>query len=66
MRSITIIFHFSSIMTIFFKKGVYELLLIQKKSINLADYRKKVSDFDHITDNKSVEEIEDMVGYLSI
>jgi len=40
--------------------GVYELLLIQKKSMKLNDYRKKVERFDNITDGKSVEEVEEM------
>ena len=41
--------------------GVYELLLIQKKSMKLNDYKKKVERFDNITDGKSVEEVEEMV-----
>lgn len=41
--------------------GIYELLLIQKKTINLQDYKKKVSHFDNITRNKTPEEIEDLV-----
>jgi type IV secretory pathway TrbF-like protein len=41
--------------------GIYELLLIQKKSMKLNDYRKKVECFDSVTQNKSIEEVEDMV-----
>lgn len=41
--------------------GIYELLLIQKKSMSLTDYRKKVEVFDAITDNKDPEEVEALV-----
>jgi len=40
---------------------VYELLLIQKKSMKLNDYKKKVEPFDNITEGKKVEEVEEMV-----
>jgi len=42
------------------KSGVYELFLIQKKSMKLNDYRKKVECFDHLTDEKEIEEVEEM------
>jgi len=42
------------------KSGIYELLLIQKKSMKLAEYRKKVECFDHLTDEKEIEEVEEM------
>ncbi len=40
---------------------MFELLLIQKKSMKLNDYKKKVEKFDNVTEGKSVEEIEEMV-----
>jgi jumonji domain-containing protein 2 len=40
--------------------GIYELLLIQKKSLPLSEYRKKVLCFNDITDQKSIEEVEDL------
>ena len=45
-------------------KGIYELVLIQKKSMGVLDYRKRVGKFDDLTDNKSIEEVEKMVSYL--
>jgi jumonji domain-containing protein 2 len=42
------------------KSGIYELLLIQKKSMKLPEYRKKVECFDHLTDDKEIEEVEEM------
>mmetsp|Transcript_28652 Transcript_28652/g.25620 ORF Transcript_28652/g.25620 Transcript_28652/m.25620 type:complete len:466 (+) Transcript_28652:232-1629(+) len=42
------------------KSGVYELLLIQKKSLKLNEYIKKVKPFDKNTDNKSIEEVEQL------
>jgi len=42
------------------KSGIYELLLIQKKSMKVNEYRKKVECFDTVVDNKSTEEIEEM------
>jgi jumonji domain-containing protein 2 len=41
------------------KGGIYELLMIQKKSMRVHDYKKKVDVFDDTTTNKSVEEVED-------
>lgn len=35
--------------------GVYELLLIQKKSLTVGQYKKKVECFENITNGKSVE-----------
>lgn len=49
---------------IYGKGGIYELLLIQKKSATLSDYKKKVSCFDDITENKKPDEIEDLVYIL--
>lgn len=43
-------------------KGIYELVLMQKKSMSIADYRKKVEVFDAITDNKEPEEVESLVS----
>mmetsp|Transcript_533 Transcript_533/g.560 ORF Transcript_533/g.560 Transcript_533/m.560 type:complete len:561 (-) Transcript_533:164-1846(-) len=40
------------------KGGIYELLLMQKKSMSVIDYRKKVEVFDEITDKKTPEEVE--------
>jgi jumonji domain-containing protein 2 len=42
------------------KSGIYELLLIQKKSMKLNEYRKKVECFDSLTNNKQIEEVEEM------
>ena len=43
--------------------GIYELLLIQKKSMRVQDYKKKVESFDNLTDNKPIETIEEIVNY---
>lgn len=40
--------------------GFYELLLIQRKSLRLKQYRRKVEEFDQLTDKKSVEEVEEL------
>lgn len=40
--------------------GVYELLLIQKKSMKVREYKKKVEHFDNMSKDKSVEEVEEM------
>jgi len=42
------------------KAGIYELFLMQKKSLRIKEYRKKVEMFDDYTDNKSVEEVEEL------
>jgi hypothetical protein len=42
------------------RSGIYELLLIQKKSMKLSEYRKKVECFDHFVDDKKIEEVEDL------
>jgi hypothetical protein len=44
--------------------GIYELMLIQKKSMTIADYRKKVSCFNEITEKKSMEEVEELVKQI--
>lgn len=41
------------------KKGVYELLNIQKKSLTLADYRKKAEIFEKYTFGCTIEQVED-------
>lgn len=41
------------------KAGVYELLLIPKKSMKINEYRKKVESNDQITENKTIEEVEE-------
>lgn len=38
--------------------GIYELLLIQKKSMTLGQYKKKTECLDNLSENKSIEEIE--------
>lgn len=43
---------------IYGKGGIYELLLIQKKSTTIVDYKKKVSCFDVIIHDKKIDEIE--------
>ena len=37
------------------------MLLIQKKTLKFNEYKKKVEHFDAMTENKSVEEVEEMV-----
>lgn len=44
-------------------KGIYELVLIQKKSMGVLDYKKRVGKFDDLTDNLSIEEVEKMVSF---
>ena len=34
--------------------------------MKVHDYKKKVENFDHLTDNKSVEAVEEMVKYIPI
>eukprot|EP01017_Pseudomicrothorax_dubius_P024046 TRINITY_DN2558_c0_g1_i8.p3 TRINITY_DN2558_c0_g1~~TRINITY_DN2558_c0_g1_i8.p3 ORF type:complete len:108 (-),score=25.87 TRINITY_DN2558_c0_g1_i8:1258-1581(-) len=41
------------------KGGVYELLLIPKKSLHIRDYKRANEKMDKETDGKSVEEVED-------
>lgn len=36
-------------------------MLIQKKSMSVRDYRKKVEYFDSITDKKTPDEVEELV-----
>lgn len=43
---------------------MYELLLIQKKSMKVREYKKKVEHFDNMSKDKSVEEVEEMVEKL--
>lgn len=43
-------------------KGFYELLLCQKKSMSVKDYKTLVEKSDFKTEGKSVEEIENYVG----
>lgn len=43
--------------------GVYELFLIQKKSMKVPDYRKKVQHSDIMTENKEPEKVEKMVVF---
>ena len=45
---------------------MFELLLIQKKSISVLDYYKKVINLDKIIDKKSVEEVEKIVKFKII
>lgn len=42
------------------KGGIYELLLIQKKSMIIKDYKKKVAQFEKFTNEKTVEQIEEL------
>jgi len=42
------------------KGGIYELMMMQKKSMRVQDYRRKIESFDHLTDGKSVEAVEEM------
>ena len=44
-------------------KGIYELVLIQKKSMGVLDYRKRVDKYDDMTDNQTIEQVEKMVGF---
>lgn len=37
------------------KGGVYELLLIQKKTLTVTEYKKKVEDFNKVTDGKTTD-----------
>lgn len=41
--------------------GVYELYLIQRKSMKVTDYRKRVEHSDTLTDSKDPEKVEKMV-----
>jgi hypothetical protein len=42
-------------------KGFYELVLIQKKSMKLLDYKKRAEKFDQDSENLSVEKVEEKV-----
>lgn len=46
-------------------KGIYECIHIMKKSIPFREYKKKARDFDKVTDNKTIEKVEDLVRYRS-
>ena len=43
-------------------KGFYELLLCQKKSMSVKDYKALVEKSNFKTEGKSVEEVENYVG----
>ncbi|KAL4483909.1 hypothetical protein ABPG72_013915 [Tetrahymena utriculariae] len=42
------------------KGGIYECIHIMKKSIPFREYKKKARDFDKVTDNKTIEKVEDL------
>lgn len=44
-------------------KGIYELVLIQKKSMKVLDYRKRVQKYDEMTDGLDSDKVEKMVNY---
>ena len=46
------------------ERDVYELMLIQKKSMSVNDYRKRIGSYDKLTDDLSVEEVEKLVRKL--
>lgn len=46
------------------ERDVYELMLIQKKSMSVNDYRKRIGSHDKLTDDLSVEEVEKLVRKL--
>jgi len=50
---------------LFSRSGIYELQLMQKKSMSIRDYRKKVEIFDKFTNNKSPDEVESLVSHFS-
>lgn len=43
------------------KGGIYECLHIQKKSMTVKEYRRKIECFEQITNGLKPEEVEDMV-----
>ena len=44
--------------SLFKKKGIYELLLIQKKTMTISEFRKKAIYFNKVTEGKKIEEVE--------
>jgi hypothetical protein len=44
------------------KEGYYELFLMTRESRTLSKYEKQVSSYDHITEDKTPDEIEKLVS----
>lgn len=50
----------------FGKGGIYECLHIPRKSISFSEFKQKSKEMDKITDNRSTDEIEEMVPIILV